>query len=182
MSKKFKIFLIVDVILMLILSAGLFIHFQPADFKIARTTNISASAETIFNNVNDLRKWESWSPWKDLDSQAKMEFTGSEAGVGAVMSWSGNSEVGVGKLTITEASPNEYMKYNLDMIEPMASTNVADFVLTSQNNQTTVTWTMSGKNDFMGKACYIIFGCEKMIGEKFEKGLANLKSVSESVK
>lgn len=36
---------------------------------------------------------------------------------------------------------------------------------------------MSGKNGFMGKAFGLFVNCDKMVGEKFEEGFANLKRV-----
>jgi hypothetical protein len=42
-----------------------------------------------------------------------------------------------------------------------------------------VTWTMSGKNNFIGKAIGLVMNCDKMVGTQFEQGLANLKSESE---
>ncbi|MFZ2170905.1 MAG: polyketide cyclase, partial [Methylococcaceae bacterium] len=60
------------------------------------------------------------------------------------------------------------------------ATNTAEFTFKSENDQTTVTWTMYGKNNFMGKAMGLIMNCEKMVGGQFEKGLATLKSVVEA--
>ena len=48
---------------------------------------------------------------------------------------------------------------------------------------TTVTWTMSGDNDFLSKAFSLFMGgMDKMIGPDFEKGLAQLKAVAEAKK
>jgi hypothetical protein len=40
---------------------------------------------------------------------------------------------------------------------------------------------MTGRNNFMGKAFGLIMNFDKMCGGDFEKGLANLKSVTEAV-
>jgi hypothetical protein len=40
---------------------------------------------------------------------------------------------------------------------------------------------MSGKNNFMGKAMHLFINCDKMVGGQFEKGLADLNSVSEQI-
>ena len=39
---------------------------------------------------------------------------------------------------------------------------------------------MSGKNNFMGKAFGLFVNCDKMVGGDFEKGLATMKSVTET--
>jgi hypothetical protein len=38
---------------------------------------------------------------------------------------------------------------------------------------------MSGRANFVAKAMGLFLNCEKMAGAQFEKGLANLKSVTE---
>jgi hypothetical protein len=40
---------------------------------------------------------------------------------------------------------------------------------------------MFGKNNFMSKAFGLFVNCDKMVGGDFEKGLANMKSVTEAV-
>lgn len=61
----------------------------------------------------------------------------------------------------------------------MEATNSSSFVLKESEGKTTVTWTMDGKNNFMGKLIGLVMNCEKMVGEQFEKGLAKLKTVVE---
>ena len=36
---------------------------QPSDFRITRTGTITAPASAVFAQVNDLHKWDAWSPW-----------------------------------------------------------------------------------------------------------------------
>jgi len=36
---------------------------QPCEFTVSRSLKISAPPEKIFPHVNDLHKWEDWSPW-----------------------------------------------------------------------------------------------------------------------
>ena len=43
---------------------------------------------------------------------------------------------------------------------------------------TAVTWSMSGKANFMFKAIGLFMNCEEMCGRQFEEGLAKLGSVA----
>jgi len=171
------------ILLALAFIAILFIVFiagQPDEFKVSRSTKISASPEKVFPHVNDLHKWEAWSPWAKLDPTAKSIFSGSDAGIGAAMRWEGNNKVGVGTMTITESQPSETICFRLDFEKPMKATNTAEFTFKSDGGQTCVTWTMSGKNSFGGKVFGLLMNCEKMVGGQFEKGLTTLKSVAET--
>ena len=153
---------------------------QPSDFRVTRTATISAPASAVFPHVNDLQKWDAWSPWAKLDPNAKNSFEGPASSVGAIMRWAGNNKVGQGSMTIMESRPDEFIQFKLEFLKPMAATNTAEFTFTSENNQTTVTWCMYGKNNFIGKAMGLFMSCDKMVGGQFEKGLAALKSVVEA--
>lgn len=175
MIKKILIVLIV-----IIAAFAVIASMQPAEFRVSRSLNISAPADVIFSNVNNLHQWKAWSPWASLDPNAKESFEGPDAGVGAIMKWAGNYKVGEGSMTITESQPNEVIKFKLDFLKPMQATNTSEFALTPESQSTSVTWTMHGTNNFIGKAMSLIFNCEKMIGSQFEKGLANLKVIAET--
>jgi hypothetical protein len=155
---------------------------RPSDFRVTRTGRLSAPADVVFANVNDLHKWDGWSPWAKMDPNCKNSFSGPESGPGASMTWSGNTKVGEGRMTITDIRPNEVIHMKLEFLRPMKATNMTEFLFKADGNQTTVTWNMSGKNNFVGKAFHMIVNCDKMIGRDFEKGLANLDTASRAVK
>jgi hypothetical protein len=169
------IFAAVAVIVFIIAAA-----MQPADFRVTRTGTIIAPASAVFAHVNDLHKWDAWSPWAKLDPDAKNSFEGPASGVGAIMRWAGNNKVGQGSMTITESRPDEFIRFKLEFLKPMAATNTAEFTFNSENDQTTVTWCMYGTNNFMGKAMGLIMNCDKMVGGQFQQGLEALKSVVEA--
>jgi hypothetical protein len=154
---------------------------RPAAFRVTRTGRINAPAEVVFANVNTLRNWEAWSPWAKVDPNAKSTFSGPDSGTGSSMAWSGNNKVGEGRMTITDNRPNEVIHLKLEFLRPMKATHMAEFLFKSDGNQTTVTWSMSGKNNFMGKAFSLFVDCDKMIGRDFEKGLASLDSASQAM-
>jgi hypothetical protein len=156
------------------------VAFQPSDFRVVRTTTISAPAPAVFTPVNDLHKWQAWSPWEKIDPAMKRSFEGPAAGVGATYNWVGNSEVGTGKMTITESRPGELVRIRLEFFKPMAGVSMVDFTFKPQGEQTAVSWDMSGRNNFIGKAVCMFMDMEKMLGGQFEQGLASLKTLVET--
>ena len=153
---------------------------RPSDFRVTRTGRISAPPEVVFANVNDLHKWEAWSPWAKLDSNSRSTFSGPASGPGACMAWSGNKKVGEGRMTITDSRASEVIHLKLEFFRPFKATNTAEFTFKPEGGQTQVTWSMFGKNNFMGKAFSLFMDCDKMVGRDFEKGLANLNSASQA--
>jgi hypothetical protein len=145
-----------------------------------RSASVSAPAPTVFAQVNDFHKWEAWSPWAKLDPAAKATFEGPSAGIGAIFRWAGNKEVGEGSMTITESRPSDLIRIKLEFLKPFAATNRAEFTFKPQGDQTVVTWSMEGKNNFMAKAFCLFMNMDKMVGSQFEKGLANMKALAEA--
>jgi hypothetical protein len=155
---------------------------QPADYHVERSTTIAAPAASVFAQVNDFRLWDAWSPWAKLDPNMKVTFSGAAGTVGSTYHWQGKSDVGEGRMTLTESRPGEFVGIKLEFIEPMASVCSTTFTFKPQNDQTTVTWVLDGENNFVGKAFGLFMDMDKMIGGDFEKGLAQLKAVTETGK
>ena len=174
----FKIILIVLAVVIGVLAVVVVL--QPAEFRVERSATMSAPAQVVFAQVDDLRKWEAWNPWQKVDPAMKLTFEGPATGPGASYSWAGNKEVGEGRLTITESRPNDLVRIKLEFMKPFAATNIATFTFTPQANQTAVTWSMEGRNNFVAKALHLFMNMDKMVGSQFEKGLADMKKVAEA--
>ncbi len=159
------------VFLLIVVIAG-----RPDEFVVARSTVIAAPPDKVFPHVNELKKWEDWSPWAKLDRQAKSTFSGPVAGVGSSMAWDGNKKVGAGKMTIVESQPSNLIRIRLEFLRPFQATNAAEFNFRPEGAQTLVTWNMAGKNNFFFK---VLMDCDAMVGKDFEKGLSSLKAVVE---
>jgi hypothetical protein len=157
----------------------IYVAFQPDEYRVERTVTIVAPAGEVFGNVNNLRKWEAWSPWAKLDPDAKVAFEGPEAGEGATMTWDGDDNVGAGKMAIVESEPDKAVDLAVTFTRPFEGGTNSDFSFTPKGDETDVTWTMHGTHNFMEKAFTVIFDGVGMMGNDIDKGLSQLKSVSE---
>jgi hypothetical protein len=153
---------------------------RPDSFRVTRSATVTAPAAVVFEQVNDLHKWEAWNPWLKLDPSCKMTYEGPAAGVGAGYTWVGNNKIGEGRMTITESRPNEVIRFNLEFLKPFKANNTAEFTFKPDGNQTTISWSMAGKRNFVFKAFGLFVDCDKMVGRDFEKGLADLKAAAEA--
>lgn len=168
----FKILLILLALIALFLIVA---AFQPSEFRITRSGMIAAPPPVVFGQVNDLRKWEAWSPWAKLDPAMKQTYDGPAVGVGAVSTWVGNKQVGEGKMTIMESRPFDLIRIQLDFYKPMAATNESEFHFVPEGaDQTKVNWSMTGRRNFMMKAFGLVMNMDKMVGGQFEEGLNHL--------
>ena len=175
MLKKILIALVILVAILLVIIAR-----QPAAFRISRSMVMNASPVKVFAQVNDFHNWEAWSPWAKLDPESKVTFEGAESGQGAIFKWAGNDKVGEGRQEIIQSKSAEFVRIKIDFIKPFPASNDVEFTFQPEGNETMVTWSMSGKNNFLAKAVTLVIDCEKMVAPDFEKGLANLKAVVEA--
>jgi hypothetical protein len=152
---------------------------RPGEFKVQRTASISAPAEVVFAYINDFHNWAKWSPWEKRDPNMKKTFEGAASGTGAVYSWVGNDQVGEGRMTLTESQPSDHVLIKLEFIKPFPATNQTQIALSDVGGATNVTWTMTGTNNFVGKAFSLVMNMDKLVGGDFEKGLAQLEQQSE---
>lgn len=166
---------LVAVIAILIVTVIVAASTRPNEFRVSRSAVIPAAPAVVFGHVNDLHKWDAWSPWAKLDPNSKVTFAGPQEGVGSSMAWAGNGDVGEGKMTITESKPNELILMRLDFLKPMEGTSTTEFAFKPDAGGTVVTWTMSGTNSFAAKAISLVMDCDKMMGGYFEQGLDNMK-------
>src|SRR5678816_3493177 len=113
----------------------------PGKVHVERSLVMKAKAETTFNQVNNLKNWEKWSPWHQIDPNMKLVYEGPEAGIGAKYSWSSNHEqVGNGTLTIAESNAFQHIK--TAMVFEGMGTSYANYTFDPVAEGTKVTWSM----------------------------------------
>ncbi|MCU0953194.1 MAG: SRPBCC family protein [Hyphomicrobium sp.] len=155
---------------------------QPSSYRVERSAVVAAAPAQVFAHVYDLGKWQAWSPWAKIDPDAKIAFEGPRSGPGAIMRWAGNEKVGRGAMAITEARPVEALTIQLDFVEPFEGTSTTRFAFAPQDQNTRVTWSLDGTQGFAERLIGTLLGLdlEEMIGQDYERGLANLKAVAEA--
>jgi len=170
-----KIGIVVVVLLVLLIGV---IYTRPAEFEVTRSRTLSAPPSVVYAQIADFHRWPEWSPWEERDPNMKREFSGPGSGIGAKYSWTGNKDVGEGRMTITEAQPTERVAILLEFLEPFAATSVTEFKIAPSGQGTKVDWTMRGENGFPAKAMSLFMNMDKMIGADFDAGLAKLDKVT----
>ncbi len=79
--------------------------FLPNSAHVERSMTIVRPSSEVFAILNSFRRFNEWSPWFDIDPQAKYTTSGPGSGVGAKSSWAGNKDVGNGSQEIIESKP-----------------------------------------------------------------------------
>jgi len=161
-------------VLFLVVAALGFVATRPERFRVERSAVVGAPPDVVFALIDDFHQWGRWSPWEKVDPDMQRTYAGPAAGPGASYAWAGNREIGSGRMTILESRPGERVSIRLEFFEPMAATNEASFELAPSGAGTRVTWSMEGRNGFLGKAISLVMDMDAMVGTQFERGLADL--------
>ena len=172
-----------NILMGLVLIVGGFVMFaatRPDTYHVERSTRIDAPARVVFGQLEDLKAWATWSPWDKRDPQMQKTFEGPATGVGARTAWRGNKQVGTGRMEITEVQPPTLIKVRLTFIEPFAAVANSAFNLAPDGDKAvTVTWSMDGTNNLVGKVFGLFMDMDDSVGGDFAKGLAGLKTIAE---
>ena len=174
MKKVLKWLLVaVGVLVLVVVGGGML---MPSQVNVSRDLVINAPPEKIFPHVANLKAFNKWSPWADMDPDMKVEFSGSEDGLGQVMSWD-SAEMGQGSMKVVESTANEKLVTALDF--GRMGTASARFDLTPDACGTKVTWSMT--SDLGNNPIARWFGpmIKSDVGETYDKGLAKLRVVAE---
>ena len=148
---------------------------KPDAYHVERSVSIAAMPADAFPFVNDFTKWHGWNPFRHGDANMTTETSENPVGVGAWTSWKGNGQVGEGKMTITEITPDAQVIEHIDFTAPMQDQGTATFSMAAEGDGTKFTWAMDGEMNLISKVMDTVVGMEAMIGPQFEAGLVELK-------
>ncbi|MFA0810029.1 SRPBCC family protein [Microbulbifer epialgicus] len=164
------------IFLVLLLLAG---YLFPREVTLERSIYIDKPPQAVFPYVNNFHKFNSWSPWRNIDPSMQYKYSGPEEGVGAEMSWRGeNSKEGSGSQTIIASTPNSMVRTKLAFGD--GSTAEAEFKLLPEGDGTQITWGFNSDTGGGPRERWMGLAVKKMVGESYEQGLTKLKNLLES--
>jgi hypothetical protein len=168
-------------ILAVLLAVGFLL---PRTMHVERSTVIDAPAEVVFAEVNDLRRWETWTPWgKDRDPSVELKYSESAVGKGAWFTWT-SEELGSGKLEISDAVVAKSIAMRLHFDGGMSGPANCGFKFEPTSfkgdaRRVTVIWYCDADMGVWPPGRYFGLFMDKILGSDYERGLANLKQVAE---
>ena len=109
----------------------------------------------------------------------KRSYSRAESGKGAMYAWDGNKDIGQGSMEILESAPSSKVLIKIDFYKPFEAHNTVEFTLVPNGEITKVSHAMYGPSPFISKLMSLVFNMDKMVGAKFDEGLAKLKAIAE---
>lgn len=153
--------------------------FLSRHLSVQRSIEIKRPINQVFMNVANVTNWQKWDPWCTSDSTVINSFPGSVYGVNAQRIWT-SDDSGNGAMSITAMELNKKIEFDLQFTEPFESKAKVSFTFEQIKGSTNITWTINQEFSFF----FRVFGLlsDKMIGQGFELGLRNLKTLCETSK
>ncbi|MBX3725796.1 MAG: SRPBCC family protein [Xanthomonadales bacterium] len=176
--KILKWLLAVLLVLALVFVVGGFL--LPGHVEVERSIDVDRPPGQVHALVDDLSRFNEWSPWAARDPDASYRYEGPAAGVGARLHWRGNAEVGTGSLSITQ-SEAPGLVVTAVAFEGFDEPAQARFLIVPRGEAgSTVTWRF--RSTLRGPLMrWLGFGfIGRAVGDDYERGLAALKTVLES--
>lgn len=152
----------------------------PKQIKVERQISINKSTGLVKEKLTDYKFFhDKWSPWTEKDPAMKTSYEGTPGEIGHRYTWSGNKDVGSGAMQLKAFNGDTIMQ---SLTFEREGESKAYYILKDNNSSTDVTWGMMFDVGFMGRPFMLFMNMDKMLGEDYDKGLANLKSALESEK
>ena len=151
-------------------------------YGIERSIVVDKPLDETFHFISSIETQDSWSKWANLDPDIKKQYIGTDRTVGFTSKWdSEHKNVGSGEQEIKKLIPNERMETEMRFLKPFRSVAHGYFTTTAVNeNQTKVAWGFTGNFPYPFNIMMAVMNMEKMLGNDFEEGLANMKKKIEN--
>lgn len=162
----------------IILALILFSFLLPREVSVSRSITINAPMYRVFDQVNDLRNWEKWSPWKRMDPMMEMTFSNPPVGQGAFYKWvSQDKHLGSGTMTLAKVTNDEEIVVALHSDDWGDSNAIFDFG--HKGKEVEVTWSMNNDLGVMPWNKYAGMMMKSELRKQFDQGLKGIKFYAE---
>lgn len=148
--------------------------FLPSSIHIEREMVIETPVEVVFDQVNDFRNWEYWSPWEKIDPAMINRYAGPSQGVGHKHIWmSTHDRVESGTEEIVESVPGQSIRIQVQLSDGGGGESVWTFKEIDAG--TLICWSMNADvgSDPINRYSGLLL--DALVGPLFEQGLADMR-------
>ncbi len=176
MKRLLQILLALFLLLAVVFFLGAYL--LPDRIHLARQIGIDRPAGQVFAVVDDLQRFNEWSPWFDLDPEATYRHEGPARGAGSTLHWSGNEAAGSGTLRIVSSEAPSRVDTEV-AFEGFPDPARAQLLIADEGGTSRVEWTFeTALNGPVARWFGLLM--PRYIGADYEKGLGRLKALVES--
>lgn len=170
--------IVILVVIIIPLIAALFV---PKDYGVEKEITIAKPKAEVFDYIKLLKNQDEFSKWASMDTAMKRTYTGTDGTVGFISAWkSEKKDVGSGEQEILAIKEGESIDFEVRFKEPFESKGHTYMKVEPVNDSVTlVKWGFQGHINYPANIALLLINFDKMLGEDFSTGLANLKTILE---
>jgi hypothetical protein len=174
-----KILKTVGIVLLSVIVLCLVISFfLPSKVNVERSRVINAKPDAVYAQIANLKSWDNWMPWNQLDPNMQKTYGEKTEGQGASYSWvSENQNVGKGSITLTKCDSN---MVETELVFEGMNPGKGCYKLEPEGEGTKVTWSMESDMGNNPLYKFMALMMDGMIGPEFEKGLVALEKAAQA--
>jgi effector-binding domain-containing protein len=151
----------------------------PGTMEVSRSISVNAPVENVFDEFNDVKKWQEWQYWNTLEKPGEMTLTYGDktVGTGAWYSWDGKN-TGKGKITITESVPNKSVASDIEFTGSGTAKGIYIVEPEGESTKATMNFTFDNGMNPIGRWFSLFMKGE--IEKAFDFGLGRIKERAEA--
>ncbi|MGB6910765.1 MAG: SRPBCC family protein [Methyloceanibacter sp.] len=150
----------------------------PSQVTIARSVVINAPESVVFSYLNDLNRFNNWSPWATRDPQLQATIAGAAQGKGARIEWTSNQRsVGQGSMEITESDPNRRVDLTVNF---NGLDGTSYYQVSPSGSGSKVIWGFAYDSGSSPIKRWKGLMLDRYVGAEYNDGLTKLKELIES--
>lgn len=162
-------------ILIVIIGFVIYVATLNGSFQVEETQVIEAPVELLFDEVNDYKTREDWSPWIAENPNMIISYTQKTSGEEAGYSW--KTDHSNGSISTVKVIPGKSIvqKMNFDTSYGKSTAEI-NWSFKETKKGTEITWSIKGERDFLSKAYQLTQDstAAQLIRPRLKAGLKNL--------
>lgn len=166
-------------VVLVLLSAFLYVGKRFQVIEIVKSVQIQASQQDVYEMISQLNNYPKWSPFLAQDPTQQYTVTGTDGTVGARYEWEGNKGKDVGFQEIVNLKPLEFIGIECTIQKPFRAHPVFEYRLTKQANTIAVEQKFKLESGLVDAFFLGVFGVKKEMEATNQQGLNLLKQACE---
>ncbi len=145
-------------------------------YSVTQKITVSTSPQKTFRILTNYNSWPYWSPWINMDSEAKVNIHGMGNSIDDKFNWRGPL-IGEAHFQLVDQKIDKKIVLNFLQTKPFEIHSIVEFELTGTDEGTEVTWTTKGTVPFFYR--FKIDQIKRVTNDDYARGLLMLKDYIE---
>lgn len=151
---------------------------RPRKFRVEGRLRIDAPAGRVYDDLQDFRRWPSWSAWAARAPGMRLRPAGAATGRGAVCAWSDDGRNGAGTMEIVHVQPPRVLVIRVTYAKPREMEAVAEFELRPLDGggSTELAWAFHGPATLRLRVLHVLRLLDWQVRSEMSRNLAGLRA------